>query len=136
MRALIVATVMLAVAGSAADDARARPIERPLAVAGSPARLARVLDDRAIAGWHARWDHDTGVVAEMSGTFVPAPGAMLDAAVAERAARAFIAAHLDVIAPGACFVVVANQLDDGVRSVGFQQMYRGLRVVGAQVGVV
>ena len=34
------------------------------------------------------------------------------------------------------FVVVANRLDGEIRSLGFQQRWHGLRVVGAQIGVV
>ena len=93
-----------------------------------------------LAGWHAIWDRDTDVPLRLWGPGIAAPNAMADAAVAEAAARAFLAAHLDVLAPGAAitdFVVVANQLDPSgeLRAVGFEQRAGGLRVVGGAIGI-
>ena len=68
-----------------------------------------------------------------------APGAIADAAIAERAARAFLAAHLETLAPGASardFKLVANQLDGDLRTVGFAQTWRGIVVHGGQIGIV
>ena len=108
--------------------------------AGAPARATRSLARGADVGaWHATWDRDTGVVAELWGTHVDAPGATADAPRAEAAARALIAQHLAALAPGAAigdFAVVSNTLSRGVRTVGFAQRWRGLRVVDAQIGVV
>jgi cysteine-rich repeat protein len=104
----------------------------PRGVAGAFDRLAR-------DGWRASWDADTGVAAWLWGGRVDAPGATTDAARAERAARAFVIAHLDVLAPGLSpgdLELVANQLDGDLRTIGFRQTWRGLRVVGGQVGVV
>ena len=69
------------------------------------------------------------------GSHVDTPGAVGDAVIAERAARAFLAAHRDVLAPGeGDFEVVANVRDGERRTVGMQQMWRGLPVVGGAVG--
>src|SRR5512146_3314614 len=114
--------------------------EPQLVVAGKPARLApAIAHGAAFDGWHATWDRDTGVPRWLTGTHVDAPGTTTDAAAAERVARAFLAAHLDVLAPGAAasdFIVVANQLDGTVRTVGFAQTWRGLEVVDGQLGYV
>ncbi|MGE5186431.1 MAG: myxococcus cysteine-rich repeat containing protein [Acidobacteriota bacterium] len=92
---------------------------------------------RELAGWHATVDRDTGVPAWLWGGHVDVPGADADAAIAERAARAFLAAHRDVLAPGAGdFVVVANRVDRGVRTVGFGQVWHGAPVIGGQIGFV
>ena len=93
-----------------------------------------------LAGWQAVWDHDTDVPVRLWGPGIPTPNAVLDAAVAESAARAFLAAHLDVLAPGAAmsdFMLVANQLDPSgeLRSLGFEQYANGVRVVGGSIGV-
>ena len=68
---------------------------------------------------------------------IAAPGATRDAATAERAARAYLAAHRDDLAPGeADFVIAANRVDDELRTVAFRQQWRGLPVVGGQLGFV
>jgi cysteine-rich repeat protein len=90
-------------------------------------------------GWRATWDRDTGVPAWMWGAYVDVPGAVGDPAIAERAARQFLAQHLELLAPGAReadFTVVANHIDAGVRSVGFTQTWRGVSVVGGGLGFV
>src|SRR5450432_2601444 len=121
----------------ATSSARAEP---QLVVAGKPARLApRIAEAPVFGGWRATWDRDTGVPRWLTGTYVAAPGAAHDPASAERAARSFLAAHRDVLAPGASvsdFTVVANQLDGDVRTVGFAQTWHGLEVVGGQLGFV
>ncbi len=104
---------------------------------GRTLREPRVLDHRTSGAWQVTWERDRGVAHTFTGSYVEAPGATADASLAERAAREFLAAHLDLIAPGtaaADFTVVANRLDGEVRSVGFEQRWHGLRVVGAQVG--
>src|SRR5205823_5023337 len=64
-------------------------------------------------------------------------GATLDAATAEHAARAYLAQHRAELAPGeADFVVAANRLDNQLRTVAFRQQWRGLPVVGGQLGFV
>ncbi len=96
-------------------------------------------DRLARAGWRASWDADTDVAAWLWGGKLAAAGATLDAVRAELAARAFVLAHVDVLAPGLLageLELVANQLDGDLRTVGFRQTWRGMRVVGGQVGVV
>jgi len=112
-----------------------------MVAAGRQPRPTRVLDPvlDAPAGWRATRDRDTGVIAQLWGGFVDAPGAMRDPAIAERAARDFLATHLNLLAPGARltdFVLVANRLDGALRTVAFGQRWNGLRVVGGQLHVV
>jgi len=104
-----------------------------------PARAAawRRFTDAAPGRWQSTWDKATGVPARIWGEGVPAPGVMADPAAAASFARAFLAAHLDLLAPGASigdFELVANVSDGDIRSVGFFQRHAGLRVVGGQVG--
>lgn len=116
--------------------------EPPVVVAsGAAPRLDRVVvPARTLpAGWQGTLDRDTGVVTQLWGSFVEVPGSIADGAIAEQAARAFVATHLALLAPGsrsADFVVAANQLDGGLRTVAFHQTWRGLRVVGGGVYVV
>jgi cysteine-rich repeat protein len=117
---------------SSAPRARVLGTTIPRAAAGAFDRLAQ-------QGWRASWDADTGVPAWLWGGHVDVAGATADAAIAERAARAFVAAHLDVLAPGAQprdLELAANQLDGDLRTVGFRQTWRGMHVVGGQLGVV
>ena len=108
-----------------------------LITASRPARRARVLGPQMMIGaWRASIDRDTGTPIALWGTHVDVPNSVADPRVAERAARQFLAQHIDALAPGGDFIVVANQLDRGVRTVGFQQVWRGLRVVDAGIGVV
>ncbi|MDX2094030.1 MAG: hypothetical protein SFX73_39735 [Kofleriaceae bacterium] len=92
-----------------------------------------------LPGWTAMWDRDTDVPVRLWGPGVHAPGAVADAAIAEAAAQQFLARHIQLLAPGASasdFVVVANELgaEGDVRSIGFQQYVRGVRVVGGSIG--
>lgn len=110
-----------------------------VAAVGSP-RADRALDPaRGLpGGWEGRVDRETGVLAEMWGRFEPAPGAVGDAAVAEVAARAFLAAHLGRLAPGALLadlVVHANHEERGLRTVWFQQTWRGAPVIGGTIAI-
>jgi len=86
--------------------------------------------------WQAAWDAATGVPRQIWGSGLAAPGANGDAAVAETAARAALAAHLALLAPGASladFHLVSNQTDGKIRTVGFQQYAGTRRVVGGQL---
>ena len=85
------------------------------------------------SGWQGRSDRDTGALAELWGSYVPAPGATADPAIAEAAARAFLGTYLGLAERE--YRLVANHLDGGLRTVGFQQTHRGIDVVGAQVAV-
>jgi len=90
----------------------------------------------ATGSWQATWDPATGVPSRIWGAGIAAPGAMASPAIAERIARAVLADHLALLAPGARladFVLVANHSDGDLRSVGFVQHAGGRRVVGGQV---
>ncbi len=86
--------------------------------------------------WEAAWDPATGVPRRIWGSGIASPGANRDAAIAEQAARAMLAAHLDLLAPGAALVdfqLVSNTNDGEIRTVGFEQFAAGHRVVGGQL---
>lgn len=90
--------------------------------------------------WQAMWDADTGIPTRIFGRGIAAPDAVESADAAAQHARAFLASHLELLAPGASlsdFVMVSNHLDrqTGLRTVGFFQYHDGLRVVGGQVSV-
>jgi cysteine-rich repeat protein len=127
------ALVILILLGSVAD---ATPRARPFVAPG--VRSSRHLDERAIDGWRALVDRDTGVPAWLWGRPVDAPGSVADPARAEAVARAFLAAH-PALAPGARasdFAIITNERDGDVRSVGMRQSWRGLPVIGGQIGFV
>jgi MYXO-CTERM domain-containing protein len=126
--------------------ARARS-ERPLETAGRPARVERTVSWQrpasaqlgSLTGWTAMWDKDTDVPLRMWGPGVIVAGSVADPAIAEAAARRFLADHLGVLAPGAAladFTLVANQLGmtGDVRTVAFEQRSNGLRVIGGSIG--
>ncbi len=92
------------------------------------------------AGWSAMWDRATGAPLRMWGPGIAVPGSMASADVAARAAQQLLITQLALLAPGASaadFVLVSNQVDgtgtDAVRSIGFEQLHQGLRVVGGQI---
>jgi len=147
-----VGVAVVGVAGSVQASGSGRPTARPaaaepqLVAAGRAPRAHRdvawvrhgALDRAGMAGWTAIYDHDTDVPMRMWGPGQPAPGTMASPAAAEAWARDFLAAHLEVLAPGAAvadFVVVANQLSPSgdVRSVGFAQYANGVAVLGGAV---
>lgn len=153
VRAALVASLLLASAPSAAKPhgtsvakphgthvATSSPSLRTRAIGTAMPAAARVaFDALARQGWRASWDRHTGVPARLWGSYIAVPGAIADAAIAERAARQFLAQHASLLAPGARpadFVLAANQLDDGIRTVGFTQTWRGLPVHGGQLGFV
>ena len=101
--------------------------------------LASRLAADGLAGWTAQWDRDTDVPLRMWGAGIVFSGSTANPAIAEAAARQFLAQHLAVLAPGASpsdFVLVSNQLSPNgkVRSVGFEQRSNGVRVYGGAVG--
>jgi cysteine-rich repeat protein len=132
--------VGLVLASSASFAAPHPPALRERSIASAlPARARSAFAPLAAAGWRATWDRDTGVAARLWGSYVEVPGAIGDGTIAERAARQFLAQHVGVLAPGAQpgdFVVVANQIDNDIRTVGFAQRYRGLPVIGGELGFV
>lgn len=87
--------------------------------------------------WQAMWDVDTGIPTRIFGRGIAAPGAVKSEDAAAQHARAFLAAHVELLAPGSRlsdFVLVSNHLDaGGMRTVGFFQYSQGLRVLGGQV---
>jgi hypothetical protein len=122
---------------AAIEVARGAPVRvdrQVTARAPVPARTAAAL---FATGWRLSWDADTGVATALWGGFVDAPGAVASGLVAERAARAFLAAHLDLLAPGATvddFVVASDTRDGALRTLGLAQRWRGIPVVGGAVG--
>lgn len=97
----------------------------------------RGVESARVGAWSATRDRALGTITQVWGSHVDAPGAMTDATVAERAARAFLAAH--VLPAGtriADFVVSANRVDRGKRTVAFVQTWNGMRVIGGQMHVV
>ncbi len=140
VRFLALTAIVVASFGFVPANASPAGAREPVVATGRALRATRVLETApAPAGWRAVRDRDTGVVVRLWGSYVDVAGAVRDPAIAERAARAFFAAHLELFAPGARladFVLVANRLDGGVRSVAFGQVWNGLRVVGGQVHVV
>jgi len=86
--------------------------------------------------WQATWDRATGVPSRIWGSGIPAPGSIASAEVAAAFARAQLAAHLALLAPGASpadFELVSNSYDGDIRSIGFVQHHGGRVVVGGQI---
>lgn len=108
---------------------------------GGPAPITRQAFARLTAqqpAWQGMFDSITGVPSRLWGGSQPAPGANASPTIAEAAARAFIADHLDLLAPGAAMAdleLVTNVEEQGIRTVAFLQYAAGLRVVGGQLSV-
>jgi cysteine-rich repeat protein len=146
LRALGVAAALSAALVPQDSDAVVRPkgAEEPLVSADRAPRVHRTIDWTTIAtgtlaGWTAMIDRDTGVPLRLWGRTELIPGAVGDAAIAEQAARQFLADHLGVLAPRAKpsdFVLVANELspNGSIRSVGFVQHANGMAVHGGAIG--
>ncbi len=139
--ALLFATAAFVPGGEPALVTTGKPVRvQASTTSATPARAQAAFAPLAQSGWQALWDRDTGVPLRLSGGYVDVPGSVADPAIAERAARDFLASHLDLLAPGAAitdFALAGDQLDHtGVRTVGFTQTSHGLRVVGGQVGFV
>ncbi len=142
MRTRWLAAVVLLASGTAGAWV-ARPDREPpeVGVPGRQPRAERTLSQaRGLpSAWRGTRDRDTGVVAELWGSFVPAPGAVADPTLAEQAARSFVFAHAALLAPGvrvSDLVLAANHLDRGLRTVTFRQLWRGAPVVGGQLAVM
>jgi cysteine-rich repeat protein len=87
--------------------------------------------------WQSMWDQSTGVPVRIFGRGISAPNAVASAKAAEHHARTLLSQYLDLLAPGADpadFVLVSNVVHNGLRTVGFHQYWRGMRVLGGQVG--
>ncbi len=86
--------------------------------------------------WDAAWDPVTGVPTRIWGEGIPAFGANASAQAAESYARQVLADNLALLAPGAAigdFVLVSNQTDGAIRTVGFTQQLGTRAVVGGQI---
>jgi cysteine-rich repeat protein len=141
------ATAVVPGGGAAADDAdlvvteralvREQPRRQVTTTASRPLR-ARAWQHFVARGgtWNATWDAATKVPSRIWGSGFAAPGSSGSPEVAAAWARATLAAHIDLLAPGARlddFVVVSNQVVGDVRVVGLAQRHLGLRVLGGQV---
>ena len=131
-------------AGVAASDSAALVhhggLDQQKVTTGRQPRLHRTLawgTHASLPGWTVQWDRDTDTPAQMMGPHVIVTGAVADATIAEAAARAFLAQHLPLLAPGASlsdFTLLANRVDGDIRSVTFEQHASGLRIDGAAIG--
>ena len=124
------ATVAPAVSSGGLEAAPGEPVIPPAIRAtwgAAPAsrRAAFARFERAHgAGWQALWDRDTDAPLRVFGRGIPAPGSIASPASAEAQARAFLIDNADLLAPGvpeARFVLVADDLDHGLRTVAFEQ---------------
>src|SRR5262245_16432503 len=123
-------------------DSAAAPFREHVHVSAAvPPVRQRAWDDFVAAAggrWSATWDEATGVPSRLFGGSVHVPGSSASPAVAEAAARAFLALHGDLLAPGVAaddLVLVADHFDGRIRSIGFVQRHGGLAVVGGQISV-
>ena len=121
------------------DGTPAAPTPTP--VEAVPERMNRAWErfQSATPGqWHTTWVRQSPSF--VLGGSIPAPGAVANAERAAEAAREILTRHVDLLAPGAAasdFVLVANHLNEAgdYRTVGFEQTYRGLPVVGGHLSV-
>jgi len=126
----------LEVADTRAGEARAQPrISSATSRASAARHWSRFL---AVEGgaWRVRWDADTAVPRYLFGTGISAPGSVASADIAELFALQALERHLPLLSPGAAaddFVLVANDLDAGMRTVALLQYHQGARVLGGQV---
>lgn len=117
---------------------RARPVRavRWAAPAGRAQSAWTAFRSAHGASWRGAWDVATGVPARIFGAGIAAPGAVADPHAAAAATRALLADHIELVAPGAVaadFALAGNVEDGGVRTVGYFQHHRGVRVLGGQV---
>ncbi len=135
MRSRLIAAVLLLASGTAGAW-----VGQESGEVGATRGDRTLVPARALpSGWQGTQDRVTGVVAEMWGGHVDAPGAVADAKVAEAAARTFVIANLALLAPGTKIddlVVRTNREDRGLRTVWFQQTWRGAPVIGGQLAVM
>lgn len=86
--------------------------------------------------WRMTFDSSTDVPSRLYGPGLPAPGSVADGAVALAFAKGILARHIDLLAPGndlGTFELVSNDLDAGMRTLGFVQKVGGMRVRGGQL---
>jgi MYXO-CTERM domain-containing protein len=119
---------------SALRDVRVRAYSAPARLGSAYQTLRTELGDELLA----RFDADTGVVAELIPRAVGVPGASASAEVAEAFARDFVARHLELLAPGSSpddLILVSDESNHGVRTIGFAQHHAGLPVIGGQLSL-
>jgi hypothetical protein len=95
-----------------------------------------ILEKELGPGVVGAWDLATGVPSRVYGRGLLVTGSVASPQIAEQFSRGFLARHARLLAPGASaadFVLVANDLDAGMRTVAFKQTYQGLEVIGGQV---
>jgi len=117
-----------------------RPVAPHRWSAQPPASAARSLAWSSLSSelgsaW-ATWSD--GHPRQIIGAGLDAPGSVASSVEAERAARAFLERHVALLAPGSearDFVLVANEVSSGIRSVGFAQHADGRAVIGGQIGL-
>ncbi len=108
----------------------------PSQLNGHSARAWRRFEVASGGTWRGLWDRSTGVALRIYGSGLRAPGTVASGPVAAAYAWTLLRRHLDLLAPGARetdFVLVANEVHRGVRSVGFHQLHQGRRVLTGQV---
>ncbi len=109
----------------------ATPRTDPRVVATRVDALRKGLGPVAVA-----WDDARQVPQGIITSGIMAPSTVGSAVAAEAFTLGWLARHIDVLAPGSTvddFVVVANDLSSGIRSVGLQQHHAGVPVVGGQL---
>lgn len=120
-----------------------RPVRRAIQASytqipkGRKAAWDAFLADAGSRSWQALWDTSTGVPSRIFGKGIDAPGSIQSPEAAEAHARAFIAKHRDLLAPGVSpdnLKLVANELHKGLRTVAFVQVAGA--IAGASVPVV
>jgi MYXO-CTERM domain-containing protein len=119
-------------AGSPVDDARALVWDRIPAAAhlGWAEMLVELPGARAV------WDPVTHVPRRIWGPAIFVPGAVSSPSEAVRFATGFLARHVNLLAPGSSatdFILVANDLSNGMRTLGYRQRAKGLDVLGGQL---
>lgn len=112
---------------------------RPGLTVGVP-RVMRARLDRFRAdlgqSWQVTFRAATGVPSRLWGAGFEVKRSVADGDVALAAAKLVLGRHLDLLAPGAKlddFVLAANDLDAGIRTVAFFQTHDGKQVISGQV---
>ena len=147
-RTIAIATALAAGLAPAVNAYAPHQSERPVVTTGRPSRTHRTVGYSApakaqmgsLANWHQIWDRDTDVPLRMWGPSIPFFGSTATPAIAETAARQFLAQHLALLSPGASvddFTLISNVVDSAgmIRNVGFQQTANGVPVAGATIGI-
>ena len=86
--------------------------------------------------WKVMWDQDTGIPLRVYGSGISAPNSIASKDAALTHAKQMLAENIKLLAPGSKvedFTLVSNVVHNGVRSLGFQQNYNGIKVHGGQL---